>query len=65
MIQSIATIVFVLLALVVLAAVLNFVLGLLGIVFALIPVLIKLAIIGAIFYFGWVFVRKLTHSTQN
>ena len=65
MIQSIATIVFVLFALIVLAAVLNFVLGLLGIVFALIPLLIKLAFVGGIIYLGWVLVRKLTHSTQN
>lgn len=65
MTQNIGTIVVVILALVVAAAVINFLLGVIGIVFALIPVLIKLALIGAIFYFGWMVVRKLTHSSQS
>jgi hypothetical protein len=65
MAQSVGTIILVILALIVAAAVLNFVLGLLGIVFALIPLLIKLAIIGGLLYFGWMAVRKLMHSTQS
>lgn len=65
MAQSVGTIVLVILALIVAVAVLNFVLGVLGIVFALIPLLIKLAIIGGLFYFGWMVVRKLTHSAQS
>jgi hypothetical protein len=65
MAQTIGTIILVVLALVVLAAVLNFVLGLIGIVFGLIPLLIKLAIIGGIFYFGWLAVHKLAHTPES
>ena len=65
MAQTIGTIILVVLALVVVAAVLNFVLGLIGIFLGLIPLLIKLAIIGAIVYFGWMVVRKLSHTAES
>ena len=65
MAQTIGTIIVIVLALVVTSAILQFVFGVLGIVFALLPLLIKLAIIGAIFYFGWMLVRKLNHSTES
>ena len=65
MAQTIGTIIFVVLALVAVAAILNFVLGVLGIVFALIPLLIKLAIFGWIFYLGWLVFRKLAHTTEG
>jgi hypothetical protein len=65
MAQTIGTIILVVLAFVVLAAVLNFALGLLGLAFWLIPVLIRLAIIGGIFYLAWMVVRKLTHTAES
>ncbi len=64
MAQAIGTIILVVLTLVVISAVLNFALGLIGIVFGLIPVLIKLAIIGGIIYFGWLVVRKLADTPE-
>jgi len=65
MAQTIGTIIFLVLALVVVAAILNFVLAALGIVFALIPLLIKLAIIGGVFYLAWMVFRKLAHTTES
>lgn len=65
MAQTIGTIIFVVLALVVVAAILNFVLAALGIVFGLLPLLIKLAIIGGIFYLAWMVFRKLAHRTEG
>jgi len=64
MAQAIGTIILVVLALVAVAAVLNFILGLLGIVFSLLPLLIKLAIFGGIFYLAWLAFRKLAHSNE-
>jgi len=64
MAQTIGTIIVVVLALVVVSAVLKFALGLLGIVFLLIPFLIKLAVIVALCYFGLLVFRKLTRSRQ-
>jgi len=65
MAQTIGTIIFVVLALVAVAAVLNFILGVLGIVFALIPLLIKLAVFGGIVYLGWMVFQKLSHTTEG
>jgi len=65
MAQAIGTIIFVVLALVVVGAILNFVFAALGIVFALIPILIKLAIIGGILYLAWMAYCKLTHRTEG
>jgi hypothetical protein len=64
MAQAIGTIIFVVLALVVVAAILNFVLAALGIVFTLLPLLIKLVIIGGIFYLAWMVFRKLAHRSE-
>ncbi|MCI0660479.1 MAG: hypothetical protein L0220_05340 [Acidobacteria bacterium] len=64
MAHAIGTIIFVVLALVVVAAILNFVLAALGIVFGLLPLLIKLAIIGGIFYLAWMAFRKLAHRSE-
>ncbi|MGH9854743.1 MAG: hypothetical protein ACREBD_33335 [Blastocatellia bacterium] len=65
MAQTIGTIIFVVLALVAVAAILNFILGVLGIVFALIPLLIKLAIFGGIVYLGWMVFQKLSRTTES
>jgi hypothetical protein len=65
MAQTIGTIIVVVLALVVLSAILNFVFGVLGFVFALLPLLIKLAILGGIVYLGWMVFCKLTHTSES
>jgi hypothetical protein len=65
MAQAIGTIILVVLALVALAAVLNFVLGLLGIFLGLLPLLIKLAIFGGVFYLAWLAFRKIAHSSES
>jgi hypothetical protein len=65
MAQAIGTIILVVLALVAIAAVLNFILGVLGIFFGLLPLLIKLAIFGGVFYLAWLVFRKLAHTTEN
>ena len=64
MAQTIGTIILMVLALVAIAAVLNFILGLLGIVFSLLPLFIKLAIFAGIFYLAWQLFRKLAHSNE-
>jgi hypothetical protein len=64
MAQTIGTIILVVLALVAVAAVLNFILGVLGFVFALLPLLIKLAIFAGVFYLAWLVFRKLAHSKE-
>jgi hypothetical protein len=65
MAQAIGTIILVVLALVAIAAILNFILGFLGIFFAMIPLLIKLAIFAGVFYLAWQVFRKLAHTTEN
>jgi len=65
MAQTIGTIILVVLALVAVTAILNFVLGVLGIFFALIPLLIKLAIFGGIVYLAWMVFQKLSHTTEG
>ncbi len=65
MAQVIGTVILVVLALVVISAVLNLVLGLLGFVISSLPLLIKLAFIGGIVYFGWLVVRKLSHTPES
>jgi hypothetical protein len=62
--QTIGTIILVVLALVAVAAVLNFILGVLGFVFTLLPLLIKLAIFAGVFYLAWLVFRKLAHSKE-
>ena len=65
MAQTIGTIIFVILALVVLSALLNLLFGVLGFAFALIKLLLPLAIIGGIIYLGWVVFCKLTRTTES
>jgi hypothetical protein len=65
MAQTIGTIVLAILALIVIAAVLNFVLGLLGIVLALVPLLIKLAFVGGVIYLCWMVVRKFADTAES
>ena len=62
--QTIGTIILVVLALVAVSAVLNFILGVLGFVFTLLPLLIKLAIFAGVFYLAWLLFRKLAHSKE-
>jgi hypothetical protein len=62
--QTIGTIILVVLALVAVSAVLNFILGVLGFVFTLLPLLIKLAIFAGVFYLAWLVFRKLAHSNE-
>jgi hypothetical protein len=64
MAQTIGTLILVVLALVAVAAILNFILGVLGFVFALLPLLIKLAIFAGVFYLAWLVFRKLAHSKE-
>ncbi len=65
MAQTIGAIILAVLALVALAAVLNFILGLIGTVFFLIPLLIRLAIFAGILYLAWMVFRKLARSTEG
>jgi hypothetical protein len=65
MAQAIGTIILVVLALVAVAAILNFILGALGIFLTMIPLLIKLAIFAGVFYLAWLVFRKLAHSNGN
>lgn len=59
--QAIGTIIFVIIALVVVAAVGSVILSVLGLAFALLPLLIKLAIWGGLAYLAWLVIRKLTN----
>jgi hypothetical protein len=59
--QAIGTIIFVIIALVVVAAIGSVILSVLGLAFALIPLLIKLAIWGGLIYLVWLVIRKLTN----
>ena len=65
MAQAIGTIILVVLALVAIAAVLNFVVGALWIFLGMIPLLIKLAIFAGVFYLAWLVFRKLAHSNES
>ena len=63
--EAIGKILFVVIALVVIASVGSLVLSALGMVLWLIPVLIKFAIIGAVIYLGWLVFNKLTKSSPT
>jgi len=65
MAQTIGSIILVVLALVAVAAVLKFILGVLGIFLSLIPMLIPLAIFAGVFYLVWLMFRKLAHSNDG
>lgn len=62
--EAIGKILFVVIALVVIASVGSLVLSALGMVLWLIPVLIKLAVIGTVIYLAWLVLNKLTKSSQ-
>jgi hypothetical protein len=64
--EAIGKIIFVVIALVVIAAVGSLILSVLGLALALIPLLIKMAIIGGLIYLALLVVRKLSGpSTQS
>jgi len=65
MAQTIGSIILVVLALVAVAAVLKFILGVLGIFLSLIPMLIPLAIFCGVFYLVWLLFRKFAHSNDG
>lgn len=58
--QAIGTFIFVIIALVVVAAIGSAILSVLGLAFALIPLLIKLVIWGGLIYLAWLVIRKLS-----
>jgi hypothetical protein len=60
--QAIGTIILVVVALVVVAAVGSLVLSVLGMFLGLIPLLIKLAIWGGLIYLGWLVFRKIAQD---
>jgi hypothetical protein len=60
--QAIGTIIVVVIALVVIAAVGSLVLSVLGMFLAFIPLLIKLAIWGGLIYLGWLVFRKIAQD---
>ena len=64
--EAIGKILFVIIALVVIATVGSLILSVLGLALALIPLLIKVAVIGGLIYLALVVVRKLSGpSTQS
>jgi hypothetical protein len=63
--QTIGTIIFVIIALVVVASVGSLILSILGLLFGLIPFLIKLAIWGGLIYLAWMVIRKLAHTAAD
>lgn len=60
--EAVGKILFVVIALVVIASVGSLILSALGMVLWLIPVLIKLAIFGVVIYLAWLVFNKLTKS---
>lgn len=63
--EAIGKIMFVVIALIVIASVGWLVLSVLGLALSLIPLLIKLAVIGGVIYLGWMVFTKLTKSSQT
>lgn len=63
--EAIGKILFVVVVLIVIASVGSLVLSVLGLALSLIPLLIKLAVIGGVIYLGWVVFNKLTKSSQT
>lgn len=61
--EAVGKILFVVIALVVIASVGSLVLSILGLALSLIPILVKLAVIGAVIYLAWVVFNKLTKSS--
>ncbi len=63
--QVVGTIIFVVIALIVVATVGSLIISVIGMFLGLIPFLIKLAIWGGLFYLCWMIFRKITHSTAD
>jgi hypothetical protein len=63
--EAIGKILFVVIALVVVASVGSLILSILGLALALIPLLIKIAIIGGLIYLAMLVVRKLTGTSSQ
>lgn len=63
--EAIGKIMFVVVALIIIASVGSLVLSVLGLALSLIPLLIKLAFVGGIIYLGWLVFNKLTKSSQT
>lgn len=63
--EAIGKILFVVIALIVIASVGSLLLSVFGLALSLIPLLIKLAIVGGVIYLGWVVFNKLTKSSET
>ena len=63
--EAIGKILFVVIALVVIASVGSLILSIFGLALALIPLLIKFAIIGGLIYLAWMVIRKLTGTSSQ
>ena len=62
--EAIGKILFVVIALVVIASVGSLILSIFELALALIPLLIKFAIIGGLIYLAWMVIRKLTGTSS-
>lgn len=63
--ETIGKIIFAVIALIVVAAVGSLILSAIGLLFGLIPLLIKLAIWGGLIYLAYLLVRKISHSVAD
>ncbi len=63
--EAIGKVLFVVIALIVIASVGSLILSVLGLVLGLIPLLVKLAVFGGLIYLGWLAFNKLTKSSQT
>ena len=63
--HAIGTIIFVIIALVVIAFVGSLILSVVGLVLGLIPLLLRLAVYGGLIYLAWMVFRKLAHKTAD
>jgi hypothetical protein len=63
--QTIATIIYLIIALAVIATVGSLILSVIGLLFGLIPFLIKLAIFGGLIYLAWILIRKLAQTAAD
>lgn len=63
--EAIGKILFVVIALVVIASVGSLILSILGLALALIPLLIKIALIGGLIYLALIVIRKLTGTSSQ
>ena len=59
---AIGTVIFIIVALIVVAAAGMIALSLLGVVVGLVGLAIKVAVIGGVIYLAWLIVRKLVHA---